>query len=211
MSTAKLIIDTAVAVGTLAVAVMAIWGEKVRSWLSPPKLIIQPHTLRGAPTRLTIAGAVNPGGGQRAIYYHLKVLNVRPWLTVQNCRVLLTGIARRGPDGQFHSLPMAVPFQFVWAPERAAPEQLTVTTERVLDFARICEGAQNIGPRLYEFPNDFQGLVSKDEAVRYHLKIDASNFVSRKPQVFEIAWDGEWHYEVELMEQHLRISEIHEP
>ena len=211
MSTTNLVIDTAVAIGTLAVAALAIWGEKVRSWLAPPKLIIQPHTLRGTPTRLTIPGTVNPGGGQRAHYYHLKVLNVRPWLTVHNCRVLFSGVARRGPDGHFHSVPMAVPFQFVWAPERATPELLTITKERILDFARICEDAESVTPRLYEFPNDFQGFVKKDEAVRYQLQIDASNFASRKPQVFEIAWDGVWHPEVEKMEHHLRISEVHEP
>jgi hypothetical protein len=208
MSNTKLVIDILVAIGTLAVAVMAIWGDKVRSWLSPPKLIIQAHNLRGAPTTLTLRNVVDPSGGQRAIYYHLKVVNVRPWLTVNNCRVLLTGIARRGPDGQFHNAPMAVPFQFVWAPARSLPEQLTITKERVLDFASICEGKNSVCPSLYEFPNDFQGYVRSGEAVRYQIEIDASNFVSKKPQYFEIAWDGEWCFEVDQMERHLKISEF---
>jgi hypothetical protein len=47
---AKLLIDGAVAVGTLLLAAVAIWGDWLRSWLAPAKLAICPHNLRGAPT-----------------------------------------------------------------------------------------------------------------------------------------------------------------
>ncbi len=202
MSTTSLVIEGLVAAGTLAVAVMAIWGEKVRSWLAPPKLLIQPHTLRGDPTLLT-------PGALRIMYYHLKVVNLRPYLTVQNCRVLLKGLSRRGPDGNFHAVPMAVPLQFVWAPAEVSPSQVTITKEQVLDFGRIVEGNNRFEPVLYAYANNFQGFVQAGEAVRYFLEVDASNFVSPRPQVFEVAWDGEWHFESENMEHHLRIAEIH--
>jgi hypothetical protein len=32
--------------------------------------------------------------------------------------------------------------------------------------------------------------------------------VSPRPQVFEVAWDGEWDFDPEKMEQHFRISEV---
>lgn len=211
MTTSKLVIDILVAVGTLAVAVMAIWGEKVRSWLAPPKLVIQPHTPRGSPTRLTNQGTIDPSGGQRVMYYHLKVVNLRPWLTVHNCRVLLKGISRRGPDGRFLAVPMPVPLQFIWANEGDTSQRVTVTKENVLDFGWLIEGAERFNPLLYLYSNDFQGYVEMGQAVRYHLEIDASNFVSPRPQVFEVAWDGEWHYEPERMQHHLRVSEVDEP
>ena len=47
MSTLKLTIDSLVAAGTLAVAVMAIFGEKVRACLAPLKLRIEAHNLHG--------------------------------------------------------------------------------------------------------------------------------------------------------------------
>jgi hypothetical protein len=208
MSTVKIIIDGLVAFGTLAVAVMAIWGEKVRSWLAPPKLIIVPHTPHGDPTQLTMEGAVNPGGGQRAMYFHLKVVNLRTWLTVENCRILLKGISRRGPDGKFHPVPMAVPLQFVWAPAEATPPQVTITKEQILDFGMLVEGTSKFIPILYSHSNNFQGFVEKGQAVRYFLEIDASNFASPHPQVFEVAWDGEWDFEPEKMQHHLRLTEI---
>ncbi|HUO44036.1 MAG TPA: hypothetical protein VMT94_03875 [Burkholderiales bacterium] len=198
------------AIGTVAVAILAIWGEKIRACLAPPKLIIQPHTLRGDPTVLKLRGVIDPSGGQKVMYYHLKVMNVRPWLAVQNCRVLLKGLSRRGPDGRFRAVSMAVPVQFVWAPAEVTPQQITIAKEQVLDFGRIGEQDVKFTPILYTYPNNFQGFVEKDQAVRYYLEIEASNFVSPKPRVFEVAWDGKWEFEPEKMEHHLRITEIHE-
>jgi hypothetical protein len=201
-------IQICIAVGTLAIAVVAIWGEKIRSWVAPPKLEIRLHMKRGAPTLLTIQGAINPGGGTPVMYYHLKVVNRRTWLPVTNCRVLLVGISRRGPDGGFHDIPMPVPAQVVWANEGDTPKRVTITKQSVLDFGRVTENEALFLPLLYVYPNNFQGVVAKNQAVRYSLEIDATNFVSSKPQVFEVAYDGEWEFEAEKMEQHLRISEI---
>ena len=206
----NLIIDALVALATIAVAVIAIWGEKIRSWLAPARIEIKPHTFTGDPTILSVPGVVIPGGGTRAMYYHLKVVNIRPWLTVQNCRVLLKGISRRGPDGRFHPVRMAVPLQFVWAPSDSTPQQTTITKEHVLDFGRIVEGEPKFTPLLYSYTNNFQGCVEKGAAVRYSIEVDASNFVSPEPYVVEVAWDGHWEFEVEKMAQHLRITEINE-
>lgn len=211
MSTTALVIEGLVAFGTIAVAAAAIWGEKLRSWLAPPKLVIQPHTLGGDPTVLTISGAVSPGGGLRAMYYHLKVVNVYPWLTVHNCRVLLKGLSRRGSDGRFHKVQMAVPLQFVWAPAEVTPPQITITKEQILDFGRFVEGSDKFTPLLYSYSNNFRGYVEKGQAVRYSLEVDASNFVSPRSYIVEVAWDGEWDFEPEKMAHHLRVSEVNEP
>jgi hypothetical protein len=204
----KITLDGMVAIGTLAVAIVAIWGEKIRSWVAPPKLEIRLRTKRGAPTRLTHQDAFNPGGGIPAMYYHMKVVNCRPWLPATNCRVMLVGISRRGPDGRFHETSMPVPVQIQWANEGDAPRRVTITKQSVLDFGRISEVDTRFLPLLYVYPNDFRGSVEKDQAVRYFLEIDATNFVSPRPQVFEVAWDGEWDFDPEKMEQHFRISEV---
>ena len=38
---AHLIVNIVVAIGTLAVAVLAIWGDRIRAVLSPPELVIE--------------------------------------------------------------------------------------------------------------------------------------------------------------------------
>jgi hypothetical protein len=70
----NIIIDSAIAIGTLAIAILAIWGEKVRSILSPPKLEIEVHNnFRGNPNKLTDTTTGQIVG--RGIFYHLKVVN----------------------------------------------------------------------------------------------------------------------------------------
>lgn len=211
-TTTEVVIQALTAFGTVAVAAVALWGEKARAWLSPPKVIIEPHNLEGDPTVLTGGQVVLiPSPGIRVMYYHLKVVNKRPWLTVHNCRVLLKHMSRRGPDGKFYAVRMPVPPQFVWAlmgPK--ASDELTITNERVFDLGRVQENGNGFEPSLYVYPNNFSGFVRKGEAVRYGLEINASNFVSQKVQVFEVAWDGQWSFEREQMQRHLTIREIAE-
>ena len=143
-----------------------------------------------------------PSGGKRARYYHLRVVNVRPWLTVQNCRVLLTGLARRGADDKYQEIPFPVPFPFFWAgEERSRPVELrTISKELILDFGSLVEGESQFTPRLRGIPNNFDGYVKKGEAIRYELEIEASNFASERPQAFEVAWDSEYPIVTEIKE-----------
>jgi hypothetical protein len=185
--------------------------EKIRAILAPPKLIIQSHTFRGSPTLLVPHGAIDPSGGTRAMYYHLKVANLRPWLTAKDCRVLLKGIARRRPDGSFLPVHMPVPLQFVWANEGDTPQRVVVTKESVLAFGLLSEHATRFEPQLYIYATNLDCFVAKGEAVRYLLEIDASNLISKRQQIFEVAWDGQWYFEPEQMEQHLTVREVYEP
>jgi hypothetical protein len=205
----KIVIDIATAFGTIAVAILAIWGERIRSWLSPTKLEIGAHNnFRGDPNLLTSQLGQQVG---RGMFYHLKVINKRPWLPIKNCRVLLMGISRRGPDNVFHPSPLVVPSQLIWAPASFAPTLVAVTKEQIVDLGNIREGDSAFRLALYSTPNNFAGLVGKDEAVRFELAIEADNFSSSRYKVIEVAWDGIWEFEPEKMENHLRIREIREP
>jgi hypothetical protein len=187
----KLLCDIGTAVGTLLIAALAIWGEKWRAVLAPPKIELRLHTPRGAQALVTLHGANNPGGGKPAKYYHLKAVNVG-WLTVQNCRVLLTGISKRGADDKYAPIAFPVPFPFIWSGEEPGPEAVTITTERVFDFGCLMEGGNVYQPRLRAAPNNFDGAVRRGEAVRYEVVVDASNYGSRTPHIFEVNWDGEY-------------------
>jgi hypothetical protein len=200
MDECNFLIQLSMAVGTIAVAVMAIWGDYIRSKLAPPKLIIQPHNLRGTVTRFT--------GGPRVIYYHLKLVNLRPWLTAKNCRVLLRAIHRRGPNHQFGQIPLPVPPQYVWAPAGFTPAVTEITKDQILDFGSLIEGETLFKPVLYFYPNDFQGFIEAHEAVRYSLEIIAQGYTAKRYQVFEVAWDGTWSDNLDQMSQSLTIREV---
>ncbi|MCU7841595.1 MAG: hypothetical protein KZQ94_19730 [Candidatus Thiodiazotropha sp. (ex Troendleina suluensis)] len=140
----------------------------------------------------------------------LKVINKRPWLPVKNCRVLLIGLSRRGPDNIFHPSRLVVPSQLILAPASFAPVLVTVTKEQIVDLGNLQEGGDSFRPALYSTPNNFMGYVKAGDAVRYELSIEADNFTSARNKVVEVAWDGKWEFEPEKMEKHLRIREIYE-
>jgi hypothetical protein len=210
MEILNVLIDILVAVGTLMVAVAAIWGDWLRSRLTPAKLIIKPHNLCGEPTVFQSPDPKNAQAVTRVMYFHLKVVNQRLWLTAKSCRVLLKGISRRGPDGRFHPVKMSVPNQFVWAPAEITPPVVNLVKEQIFDLGYITEKEDKFIPTLYIYPNNFQGFVHRGESVRYYLEIEATNFSSHRYQVFEVTWDGLWDYEPEKMQHHLRITEIKE-
>jgi hypothetical protein len=204
----KLVIDAAAALGTIAVAAMAIWGERIRAWVAPPKLRLLLRSQRGVPTELRYQG-VNMAAPIRALYIHIKVVNGRPWLPVRNCRVLLTGYSKRGPDRLFHSEDVPVPLQFPWAPNHSQAERFrTVVTFQVIDFVRAVEGQKYIGPELYDGVTSFKGYVEQGEAIRYQIEIDAPGLPMSVPQIFEISWSGQWSFEAEIMEKYLRVREV---
>jgi hypothetical protein len=207
----QLIIPGLVAIGTIAVAVLAIWGDWVRAKLAPARLTIEPHTLTGDSAQVIRQA---DGGIQRreqAYFYHLKIVNKRPWITPRNCRVLLKAMTKRGPDQLFHPIPMSVPGQYVWAPSEITPPVVSIEYEQILDFGRIVEGDPVFMPVLYSYSFNFQGGVHSGEAIRYSLQIVSDKFVSRNYQVFEVSWDGAWSSNREQMQAHLVIREITEP
>lgn len=183
----------------MAVAASAIWGDWLRSRLAPAKVILIEHTPEGIPTLFST--------GNRAMFYALKVVNRRPWMSVQNCRVMLVGFSRRDPGGIFQPVPMPFPCQFIWTPAEVTPILITLLKEHVLDLGYIEEHGDKFIPRLYATSLNFQGYVGHNEAVRYQLQIEATNFLS-PIYVIEVAWDGIWDFVPATMRTHLPVRMI---
>ena len=196
--------DALMAVGTVAVAVLAIWGERLRAHIVPLKLAIQPHNLTGTLTRFT--------NGHPVYYYHLKVVNESRLRPGKDCRTLLVGVARKGQDGSFTPELMPVPLQFQWAPAEFTPPQVTIARYQVLDLGRIMKPALGQGPppvfepTLYTMPFDFKGLVRPGECVRYSLEIEADDYLSESPVVVEVSWKDGWSNDPAKMATNLTIS-----
>lgn len=203
MEILNLIANGLVAIGTIAIAILAIWGDWFRSKFIPPKLSIQVHNFHGDLTSYA--------GGTPVLFYHLKVVNYRSWSPAKNCRVLLMAIYKREPDdSQFHRVNFNVPSQFFWAPFEITPPQITLAKEQILDFGKIEKTENKFKPCLYLIPNNFQGYVEAKSAIRYALNIVADNYNSDKYQVFEVSWNGQWSDNLDIMAQNLIIKEIKE-
>lgn len=191
------------AIGTIAVAVMAIWGDWVRSKLAPrPRMSIEDHNLRGSVESFP--------NGAKAIFYHLRLKNSTTWTSPTGCRVLLTGIHRRLPNGEFMPKPQHVPIPFVWAPAGLSSSQVTISDCATLDFGQVTNGGNYFEPRLSVMPHNFHGYVGPNEAVRYTLQAEGDTPFKCSPVTYEVAWDGNWSENLDKMAQYLTIRRVGE-
>jgi hypothetical protein len=192
----KTVLEALTAFGTIAVAVIAIWGDWLKSKLAPQKLDLELDPE---------AEAVTYANGVRGIFRHLKVVNLRPRIPAQQCRVMLVGLSRRDPGGGYQPVALAFPCQFTWAPMEFMPITPTVMKGQVVDLGFINENQKSFLPKLYSMPYNFQGGVGENEAMRYQVLIEAVNYISNI-LVIEVAWDGIWDFDPNVMRYHLSVN-----
>ena len=196
----NLFIQLLTAIGTIAVAVIAIWGDWIKTKLTPPRLKIIVLNTRGELTKFS--------NGTRVIFYHLKVINSRPWTIAKNCKVLLKAISKELPSGQFQNQPLNTNPSFIWTPAEITPQAINLAKEQAFDFGFLQENDQEFRPVINITPNNFQGFVKANQKIRFSLQTYADNYISEKYQVFEVAWNGNWSDNMDTMAQNLTIREI---
>ena len=187
------------AVGTLAVAILAIWGDWIRDRVAGPKLEL---ALRND------HGDLNPrNDGTREIYYHIAVNNRRRWSPASAVRLLVVGLARRRPDGSYLAEPLVTPLQLTWAFPTFHELFPTVAVSDTCDFGAVDESSGRFRLSTYIFPNNFRGFIEGGEAMRVTVVAEAHNGRS-EPLVLEVSWDGQWFPDLDEMRRHLVIRPI---
>jgi hypothetical protein len=199
----NLVFQFFIAIGTITVSILAVWGGFFKALLTPPKLKIVMQNIRGELTLLR-----GNGFERNVLYYHLKVINNRTWSTAKNCKVLLTEVHLRLPNQQFQINSLNAFHSFVWTPAEINGFSIDISHEQTFDFGRIIEGSDKFEPLLISYPNNFNGYIFADNVVRYTLKIVAEGYMAKKPQIFEVAWNGNWSNNLEIMSNNLTISEV---
>ena len=197
------IINGCVALGTITVAILAIWGDQFRTKFFGPKLKLVAHNLNGIVVPLN--------NGKRGIFYHLKVVNEKNLICAKNCHVMLTKLWKKDVDGNFPEIELPVPLTFVWSPAEFSPPYINLLKDNVLDFGKVIEGEKIFLPILHSYTNNFKGFVHPDETLRFGLEIISENYVSPKPQIFEVYWNGQWNENIEIMKNNLHMQEILNP
>jgi len=198
--TLYLTVQILIAIGTIAVAILAIWGGKFRDWLAGPKLELKLHNVHGDLTTRQ--------DGQRTIYYHLKIENKRPWAPARRVRVLCTAISKKAPDGSFVKERLIIPVQLTWAFPSFHELLPNVVRDDICDLGFLDENNKQFILSLYIYPNNFRGFVLSNEAMRVSLIASADNFTSKSPYILEVSWDGKWFSDLEEMRKHLVIKEV---
>jgi len=201
-STIQLILDIFVAIGTVAVAVLAIWGEWFRDKLASPKLSLQLRDTKGHLTSLQ--------NGQKIIYYHLVVNNKRKWAMARGVQVMLTGYWQQAADSTFKPVSLASELPLTWTFPQFSPLTPNISEQKNCDLGHLSENENQFTPECYFFPTNFTGFVTPNSTIRYSIRVIAENFTYGKPMLIEVSWDGKWSTDMTEMERHLVVKEIKE-
>jgi hypothetical protein len=195
----NLIIQAAIAIGTIAVAIIAIYGDYFRNKIFPPKAKIILHNTDGILTSYQ--------NGIPVWFYHLKVVN-QTHFSLKNCRVFLKEIQKKGPDDSYDKIPLPVPHQFIWSPAGFEPKEILINKDHIFDFGSLSKGSGCWKPELYWRANNFIGDVKPGEVVRYILEVDSEGMTAEIKQIYEVAWNGKWSDKLEEMKLNLKINEV---
>jgi hypothetical protein len=186
------------AIGTIAVAIAAIWGDWIRSKFCGPKLEL----------RLVDRWDLNTTNyGKRQIYCHLEVSNQRQWSPARSVRVVLDALAKKRPDGTFFPEYLVVPLQLTWAFAIAHEQLPTIGPTDRCDLGWLEEGSEQFKVSTYIRPNNFRGFLVAGEAMQVRVVALSQNGASN-PLLLEIAWNGTWSTDLEEMRRHFVVKEV---
>ena len=156
------IIQIAVGVGTIAVAILAIWGDQIRHRLGlGPRLTL----LLDDPLGELIDISEGTGIRTPARYYHLRVRNSHGWSQATNVRVVITGLAKPAADGSMVPQPLSGPLQLMWRFSSYHPSYSIVGPDDICDLGFLKRG-QNFVLTPYVFPNNFAGSLGGNQRMQ---------------------------------------------
>ena len=189
------------AVGTIGVALLAIWGEWITEFLAGPKINIKLRNIEGNPTTRT--------NGIKTIYYHLSVVNERNWSLAKRVNIFCTTILRKFPNKEFLREPIIRSMPLEWSySEIYGGAYRNIKTEDLCNLGFLDEKSGRFEINLLFCPNNVNKFIIPQEIVRLEFMAEGDNFSQKIPYYLEIVWDGEWIFDGEKMRDHLKIMEI---
>lgn len=155
-------------VATAVVSAMAIWGEQIRAKLTGPKL------------RLTF----DPEGciaeyPNSTLYYMFRIVNSRPGVRANGCRVLLKSFKRRQSDGTFVPIPLPYYPSLVWSPSEDKREAVSISKDQKVDFGSLREKPRCFVPTFQYPPGNLNATLTENQCARYGLEIEWDSYPGR--------------------------------
>lgn len=195
-----LIINGLYLAATLLLAVVALFGERIKQLWSHPKLqlILDEPTLTG-----------HSNSDEKGWYYHLRVKNDRKHAPAKNVRVLLYKLMKKGPDGSWLEQKFSGPVQVMWIWADNMPQYLTVGPDVQSTFCCSMENSTTINLKLYLMPMNllqYQNIVP-DDPTRLMFKA-VSDIAESNNLTLELAWDGQWEQGASEMKKHFIVKTI---
>jgi len=200
-------VNLAVAAGTLAAVVIALFGEWLRARMFRPKLVIALDNPLGVPTPVQLTSPNGESRMEAGRFFHIRVTNSARWPAATQVQVNLLRIEEPGPDGGW---------QMKWAgevPLRWSLQEIRPLT-RVIGPAALCDLCSVVKGKWVELhplivPHNLAELARRREKVQMIVTLQALSAEANSDLVrFKIAWDGGWKDDEAEMEEHLVIRAV---
>ncbi|SRR6266702_1841998 len=184
-------------VGTIVLAIVAIWGHVIRMKWFGPKLRIALKSAKGEVSMFS--------DGVISRYYHLSVWNERRASPAHNVRVVLRALYRPIADGTMSQITLSGPLQLTWRFQGNHPQFQTVGAESTCDFGYLRKGEVfNLSTLFHHI--SFDPTIGKGQKIIVSI-IALADEVESNELVLEVAWNGEWSEDSDEMMKHLVIKE----
>jgi len=196
-----LVLQGLLVIATLAVAIMAVFGDSIRAKYWGPKLRLKLHDPEGE----SILVRESSGKMVPARYYHLKVTNERRSVSARNVRVMLTQIIKPTLNGTFPQQRLSGPLQLKWQHPEFHVLFSTIGPDDICDLGHVIQDRSFV-LLPYIVPNNFEGFLKAGERMRIEVIAVADNAESA-PLSLEISWNGKWSDDTEEMKKNFVIKE----
>jgi hypothetical protein len=195
------------AIGTILVAILAIFGEQIRDRCIAPRLRI---ALNDPPYELVTESPSNIQG----IFYHLKIDNIGIKIA-RNVRIFCIKISKKKANGTYENMDMTAQEQLAWRfsniygmIRHIPPHQKNIDLATLCDLGSVYNGSKEFNLTVYAKTKSYPGFLEKNESMRLRIIATADNYIAKKSYDLEITWDGEWSSDLREMQKHLIIKSI---
>lgn len=207
LSTLKIILDIAIAAGTIGAVIVALFGQAFRAKFFPPKLSISLADESGEATMLSIMppqGSNVPARITEARFYHLRVTNARRWSPATDTRIVLLQSEEPGPDGQLQvrwtgDIPLS------WRHNPVFPPYRVVGPDAYADLCSVVNGSWMQLHTLVQ-PSSLNPVRTGPSTMVLLLQAHSTQ-TNSVPLRLRISWDGSFETGAQEMKNHLTIKE----
>jgi hypothetical protein len=203
------------ALGTLAIAALAIWGDWFRWKLLSPRLRIELADPRGElieQVRPILEAGEWRQETTEARYYHLRVSNDKRFAVAHEAQAVMASIEREGPNAQPQTV-YTVALPLTWRNQRELDPRPTrnvggIPHESALFFVR--QDGLFLTPMVV--PNNLPSRYPSGSRVVLWVTVQARSLeADSEASRFQIAWDGIWERGEAEMSRHLVVTPVLAP
>jgi hypothetical protein len=177
----RLLFQALTALGTLAVAVIAIWQDQIIGRLNPIKGEIRRSNFEGK----------EEGTPQMTYHtYHVRAVATRPNRPLRGCAIVFRQVNRISNDGTVNGSIYPVWRQLPWAPVERTESKVIIATEQEADLGRYHLQKDLFEILFYRQGGEFDPYVHRGQCAKIFFHLRADNLLQDIASIVTVDMSG---------------------